>query len=160
MRIDRNQFLFAVRSFGGWIDRSNGLIIRRGWMGDPGTLFITRNGECVLLEIEPGQEGSLIEIPRLCPGYVELCFLRRHSVEFEELIQTYGLEQYMNENLPVFMDSDTREETIQTGHRVWNRCLMLREENESVQSAFARDAIEEAILDDWCATKGIQLTDK
>ncbi|MBP3409558.1 MAG: hypothetical protein J6M10_01040 [Clostridia bacterium] len=160
MRIDRNQFLFAARSFGGWIDRHSGQIIRRGWMGDSGALFIVRNGECVLLEVEPEKDSSLLEIPRLCPGYAELCFLRRNSVELEELIQSYGLEQYMNEPLPAFMDSDTREEIIQTGRRIWNRCLMMREENESIQRAFESDAIEEAILDDWCAKNGIQLTDR
>lgn len=160
MRIDRNQFLFAARSFGGWIDRRSGQIIRRGWMGDPGGLFIVRNGECVLLEVEPEKDSSLLEIPRLCPGYAELCFLRRHSVDLAERIHAYGLEQYMNEPLPAFMDSDTREEIIQTGRRIWNRCMMMREENESVQNAFEHDAIEEVILDAWCATKGIQLTDR
>ena len=156
MRVDKTQFLYAVRSFGGWIDRENGCIIRRGWMGNPDALFTVANGEIVLpdADIVPGRD--LLEVPRLCPGYVELAFLKRHEEEFSGFLNAYGLEQYMKAVLPVFLELDTGEAILQTGRSIRNCTLMLLEEQDAVCDMFERDAIEDAILDEWCEENGIQ----
>lgn len=160
MRIDRTRFLYAVRGFGGWIDRKNGNIICRGWMGDPDALFTLVNGEIVLLDADKVRERELLEIPRLCPGYVELAFLKRHEKDLSGFLKAYGLEQYMKETLPVFLEADTGEAIIQAGQRIWNRTLMLREEQGTVWDMFESDAIEDTILDKWCKENGIQLINK
>lgn len=159
MRVDRLQFLYAARSFGGWIDPESGGIIRRGWMGDPDTLFVLKNGEIVLLALDAVQEGELIEIPRLCPGYVEIDFLRKHRETLSALIEAYGLEQYMKESLPVFLGPDTDEAILETGRKIWNRTLVLLEEHDSIRDMFENEGVEKAILDNWCEENGIGFID-
>ena len=154
MRVDRSQFLYAARSFGGWIDRESGRVIRRGWMGKPDALFTIIDGEICLLDAVRGK--ALLEIPRLCPGYVQLAFLKRHEEELSAFLRAYGLEQYMKERLPVFLGPDADKAILQKGRNIWDRTLMLLEEHDSIRDMYEAAAIEDAVLDAWCKENGIQ----
>ncbi|MBE5767892.1 MAG: hypothetical protein E7335_12210 [Clostridiales bacterium] len=155
MKVDGVQLRQAARSFGGWIDRKNGRVIRRGWMGNPDALFAFENGEIILLETDAVREGDLLEIPRLCPGYAELAFLKNHEEELSAFVQAYGLEQYMKENLPAFLKPDTDAAILQAGQKIWNRTLMLLEEHDFIRIMFENEDISKTILDEWWEENGI-----
>ena len=157
MRVNKQQFLLAVRGSGGWIDKTNGKVIHKGLAGMGNYCYMNDFGKFEVLEKNCINDDGFIRIPQICIGAAEIAFLQDFQEELAEVIDSYGLNHYLNAEYPVFYSDSIDDAMIEYGMEAFSKILLMIEEKEFAADLYERPKIEIRMLEEWLKENNVEL---